>query len=97
MAQSFDREYMVHWTKIQPCEMKFFNFLWLLYQTLALTSKSEQPLNEVRVPQALPEYYVKYSQFENAKSDYLNRLSSKLSFEPPKPKGRSFYKIKEAF
>ena len=60
-------------------------------------SKSEQPLNEVRVPQALPEYYIKYSQFENAKSDYLNRLSSKLSFEPSKPKGMSFYKIKEAF
>ena len=62
-----------------------------------LVSKSEQPLNEVRVPQALPEYYIKYSQFENAKSDYLNRLSSKLSFEPSKPKGMSFYKIKEAF
>ena len=60
-------------------------------------AKSEQPLNEVRVPQALPEYYIKYSQFENAKSDYLNRLSSKLSFEPSKPKGMSFYKIKEAF
>ena len=60
-------------------------------------SKSDQPLNEVRVPQALPEYYIKYSQFENAKSDYLNRLSSKLSFEPSKPKGMSFYKIKEAF
>ena len=50
-------------------------------------AKSEQPLNEVRVPQALPAYYIKYSQFENAKSDYLNRLSSKLSFEPSKPKG----------
>ena len=59
--------------------------------------KSEQPLNEVRVPQALPEYYIKYTQFENAKSDYLNRLSSKLSFEPSKPKGMSSYKIKEAF
>ena len=46
---------------------------------------------------ALPEYYIKYSQFENAKSDYLNRLSSKLSFEALKPKGMSFYKIKEAF
>ena len=60
-------------------------------------AKSEQPLNEVRVPQALPEYYIKYSQFENAKSDYSNRLSSKLSFEALKPKGMSFYKIKEAF
>ena len=60
-------------------------------------TKSDQPLNEVRVPQVLPEYYIKYSQFENAKSDYLNRLSSKLSFEPSKPKGMSFYKIKEAF
>ena len=64
---------------------------------LGSAAKSEQPLNEVRVPQALPEYYIKYSQFENAKSDYLNRLSSKLSFEPSKPKGMSFYKIKEAF
>ena len=36
-------------------------------------AKSEQPVNEVRVPQALPEYYIKYSQFENAKSDYFNR------------------------
>ena len=63
----------------------------------ALATKSHQHLNEVRVPQALPEYYIKYSQFENAKSDYLNRLSSKLSFEPSKPKGMSFYKIKEAF
>ena len=36
-------------------------------------AKSEQPLNEVRVPQALPEYYIKYSQFENAKSDYFDR------------------------
>ena len=34
-------------------------------------TKSEQPLNEVRVPQALPEYYIKYSQFENAKTDKL--------------------------
>ena len=64
---------------------------------IGLVTKSDQPLNEVRVPQALPEYYIKYSQFENAKSDYLNRLSSKLSFEPSKPKGMSFYKIKEAF
>ena len=38
-----------------------------------LATKSDQPLNEVRVPQALPEYYIKYSQFENAKSDYFNR------------------------
>ena len=66
-------------------------------KSLAALPKSEQPLNEVRVPQALPEYYIKYSQFENAKSDYLNRLSSKLSFEALKPKGMSFYKIKEAF
>ena len=65
--------------------------------SVGIPSKSEQPVNEVRVPQALPEYYIKYSQFENAKSDYLNRLSSKLSFEPSKPKGMSFYKIKEAF
>ena len=40
---------------------------------LRFWTKSEQPLNEVRVPQALPEYYIKYSQFENAKSDYFNR------------------------
>ena len=59
--------------------------------------KSDQPVNEVRVPQALPEYFIKYSQFENARSDYLNRLSNKLSFEPSKPKGMSFYEIKEAF
>ena len=73
------------------------NFSSKQSKTKMHTSKSEQPLNEVRVPQALPEYYIKYSQFENAKSDYLNRLSSKLSFEPSKPKGMSFYKIKEAF
>ena len=60
-------------------------------------AKSAQPLNEVRVTKALPEYYIKYSQSENAKSDYFNRFSSKLSFEPSKPKGMSFYKIKEAF
>ena len=45
-----------------------------------------QPLNKVRVTKALPEYYIKYSQNENARSDYFNRLSSKLSFEPSKPK-----------
>ena len=45
------------------------------------------PLNEVRIAKALPEYYIKYSQSENAKSDYFNRLSSILSFEPSKPKG----------
>ena len=66
-------------------------------QSSGLYSKSEQPVNEVRVPQALPEYYIKYCQFENAKSDYLNRLSIKLSFKPSTPKGMSFYKIKEAF
>ena len=66
-------------------------------QGYAYNSKSEQPVNEVRVPQALLEYYIKYSQFENARSDYLNRLSSKLSFEPSNPKGMSFYEIKEAF
>ena len=83
------------------------NFRWFSLASLFRSSatkesfdnlaKSDQPVNEVRVPQALPEYYIKYSQFENAKSDYLNRLSSKLSFEPSKPKGMSFYKIKEAF
>ena len=52
-----------------------------------LGAKSAQPLNEVRIPKALPEYYIKYSQNENAKSDYFNRFSSKLSFEPSKPKG----------
>ncbi len=31
--------------------------------------KSAHPLNEVRVPNALPEYYIKYSQIEKAKSD----------------------------
>ena len=72
-------------------------FIKIFIRSAAISSKSEQPLNEVRVPQALPEYYIKYSQFENAKSDYLNRLSSKLSFEALKPKGMSFYKIKEAF
>ena len=56
-----------------------------------------QPLNKVRVTKALPEYYIKYSQNENAKSDYFNRLSSKLSFEPSKSKVISLYKIKEAF
>ena len=55
-------------------------------------TKSAQPLNEVRVAKALPEYFIKYSQSENAK-----RFSSKLSFDPSKPKGMSFYKIKEAF
>ena len=69
----------------------------MIYVDLLFVSKSDQPVNEVRVPQALPEYYIKYSQFENAKSDHLNRLSSKLSFEPSKPKGMSFHKIKETF
>ena len=55
--------------------------------------KSDQPVNEVRVPQALPEYYIKYC---NRLTD-LNRLSIKLSFKPSTPKGMSFYKIKEAF
>ena len=50
-------------------------------------AKSVQPLNEGRLPKALREYYIKYSQSENAKSDYFNRFSSKLSFEPSKPKG----------
>ena len=58
--------------------------------------KSVQPLDEVCITKALPEYYIKYSQSET-KSDYFNRLSSKLSFEPSKPKGISFNKIKEAF
>ena len=49
-------------------------------------SKSAQPLNEIRVAKALPEYFIKYSQSENAKSDYVNRFSSKLSFDPSKPK-----------
>ena len=49
--------------------------------------KSAQPLNEDRVALALPEYFIKCSQSENAKSDYFNRFSSKLSFEPSKPKG----------
>ena len=60
-------------------------------------SKSAPPLNEVGIAKALPDYYVKYSQSENAKSDYFNRFSSKLSFEPSKPKGISLSKIKEAF
>ena len=60
-------------------------------------AKSAQPLNEVRVTKALPEYYIKYSQNENATSDYFNRLSSILSFEPSKSKVISLYKIKEAF
>ena len=51
------------------------------------TTKSAQPLNEVHIPKALPEYYIKCSQNENAKSDYFNRFSSKLSFETSKPKG----------
>ena len=50
-------------------------------------AKSVQPLNEVLVAKLLPEYFIKYSQSENAKSDYFNRFSSSLSFEPSKPKG----------
>ena len=46
------------------------------------TEKSAQPLNEVCVAKALPEYFIKYSQSENAKSDYFKRFSSKLSFDP---------------
>ena len=60
-----------------------------LSNNLGYASKSAPPLNEVRIAKALPEYYTKYSQSENAKSDYLNRFSSKLSFEPSKPKGIS--------
>ena len=60
-------------------------------------TKSAQPLNEVRLPNALPEYYIKYSQKEKAKSDYFNRLKSKLSFEPSKLKGIYFYEIKRSF
>ena len=48
--------------------------------------KISASLNEVRIAKALPEYCTRYSQSENAKSDYLNRFSSKLSFEPSKPK-----------
>ena len=62
-----------------------------------MSTKSAQPLNEDRVTKPLPEYYIKYSQSENAKSDYFNRLSSKLSFEPSKPKEILLYKIEEAF
>ena len=52
---------------------------------------------EVRIPKALPEYYIEYSQNENTKSDYFKRFSSKMSFEPTKLKGISLYEIREAF
>lgn len=59
--------------------------------------RSADPLIEVGISKALPEYQIKYSQSENAKSHYLNRFRSKLSFEPSKLKGISIYTIKEAF
>ena len=37
-------------------------------------AKSVAPLNEVHIPKALPEYYIKYSQNENAKINYLTDL-----------------------
>ena len=51
------------------------------YSVASTKPKSAQPLNEVHVAKALPEYFIKYSQRENAKSDYFNRFSSKLSFD----------------
>ena len=47
--------------------------------------KSAQPLNEVRVAKALTEYFIKYSQNENANITILTDLSKKMSFEPSKP------------
>jgi len=45
---------------------------------VGMLAKSAAPLNEVRIPRALPEYYIKYSQNENAKSDYFNRFKGQL-------------------
>ena len=65
---------------------KFENVQAPSVNQVLFNTKSAQPLNEVRVAKPLTEYFIKYSQSDNAKSDYFNRFSSILSFEPSKPK-----------